>query len=100
MPGASDGRTAHTSSGSRPVSCGACSSITPEPPVDVVALDCALEALAAVDVRKSRMVELRFFGGLSVEETAQVLHVSADTIKRDWRLAKLWLLRELDGDTH
>ena len=66
--------------------------------VDLVALDRALEALAAVDARKSRVIELRFFGGLSVEETADVLHVSTDTVKRDWRLAKLWLLRELDGD--
>jgi DNA-directed RNA polymerase specialized sigma24 family protein len=57
-----------------------------------------LEALAKVDLRKSRTVELRFFGGLSVEETAEVLHVSTDTIKRDWRLAKLWLLRELEGE--
>jgi RNA polymerase sigma factor (TIGR02999 family) len=64
--------------------------------VDVVALDRALTALAEVDRRKSRMVELRFFGGLSVAETAEVLHVSSDTVKRDWRLAKLWLLRELE----
>jgi RNA polymerase sigma-70 factor (ECF subfamily) len=71
--------------------------ITPEPSLDVIALDCALDALAAVDARKARVVELRFFGGLSVEETADVLHVSNDTIKRDWRLAKLWLLRELRG---
>jgi len=70
---------------------------TPEPALDVVALDRALEALAAVDVRQSRVIELRFFGGLSVEETAEVLHVSSDTVKRDWRLAKLWLLRELEG---
>ena len=70
----------------------------PGPAVDVVALDRALEVLAAVDVRKSRMIELRFFGGLSVEETADVLHVSPDTVKRDWRLAKLWLLRALEGD--
>jgi RNA polymerase sigma-70 factor, ECF subfamily len=70
----------------------------PGPAVDVVALDRALEALAAVDVRKSRMIELRFFGGLSVEETADVLHVSPDTVKRDWRLAKLWLLRALNGE--
>jgi RNA polymerase sigma-70 factor (ECF subfamily) len=70
----------------------------PGPTVDVVALDRALEALAAVDVRKSRTIELRFFGGLSVEETADVLHVSPDTVKRDWRLAKLWLLRALKGD--
>ena len=71
--------------------------LSPEPTVDVLALDRTLEALAAVDVRKSRVIELRFFGGLSVEETAEVLHVSADTVKRDWRLAKLWLLRELEG---
>jgi RNA polymerase sigma-70 factor (ECF subfamily) len=70
---------------------------SPEPAVDVLALDRALDALAAVDVRKGRVIELRFFGGLSVEETAEVLHVSADTVKRDWRLAKLWLLRELEG---
>ena len=73
---------------------------SPEPSLDVVALDRALEALAAVDERKSRVVELRFFGGLSVEETAEVLHLSNDTIKRDWSLAKLWLLRELEGDAH
>ena len=71
---------------------------SPEPTLDVVELDRALEALAAVDARKSRVIELRFFGGLSVEETAEVLHVSHDTVKRDWRLAKLWLLRELEGD--
>jgi RNA polymerase sigma-70 factor (ECF subfamily) len=65
--------------------------------VDLLALDRALETLAAVDSRKSRVIELRFFGGLSVEETAQVLHVSTDTVKRDWRLGKLWLLRELKG---
>jgi len=63
-----------------------------------MALDRALEALAAVDARKSRMIELRFFAGLTVEETAEVLHVSPDTVKRDWRLAKLWLVRELEGD--
>lgn len=65
--------------------------------VDVVALDRALDALAKVDDRKSRIIELRFFGGFSVEETADVLQVSPDTVKRDWRLAKLWLLRELEG---
>ena len=66
-----------------------------EPEFDMVALDRALDAFAAVDARKSRVVELRFFGGLSVEETSEVLHVSTDTVKRDWRLAKLWLRREL-----
>jgi RNA polymerase sigma-70 factor (ECF subfamily) len=69
-----------------------------DPALDVIALDRALDALAAVDARKSRVIELRFFGGLSVEETAEVLHVSPDTVKRDWRLAKLWLLRELEGE--
>ena len=67
------------------------------PSLDLLDLDRALDALAAVDARKAKVVELRFFGGLSVEETADVLHVSNDTIKRDWRLAKLWLLRELRG---
>src|SRR4026208_158037 len=71
--------------------------ISPEPAVDVLALDRALEALAAVDARKSRVIELRFFGGLSVEETADVLHVSADTVKRDWRLGELRLVRGVGG---
>jgi len=71
--------------------------VSNEPGHDLVALDEALEALANVDERKSRMIELRFFGGLSVEETAAVLHVSPDTVKRNWRLAKPWLLRELRG---
>jgi len=62
---------------------------------EVVALDEALTALAAIDLRKSQVVELRYFGGLSVEETAEVLRVSPDTITRDWRLAKLWLVHEL-----
>jgi RNA polymerase sigma factor (TIGR02999 family) len=69
----------------------------PELTLDVVALDRALDRLAAVDARKSRVIELRFFGGLSVAEPAEVLGLSADTIKRDWRLAKLWLLRDLEG---
>ena len=68
-----------------------------EADINLLALDRALQTMAAVDGRKSRVVELRFFGGLSVEEIAQVLHVSTDTVKRDWRLAKLWLLRELRG---
>lgn len=62
---------------------------------DLVALDEALETLATVDERKSKTVELRFFGGLSVEETAEVLKVSVDTVMRDWKFAKVWLLREL-----
>jgi len=62
---------------------------------ELVALDDALDALDAFDPRKSRVVEMRYFGGLSVEETASVLKVSPDTVMRDWRLAKTWLLREL-----
>jgi RNA polymerase sigma factor (sigma-70 family) len=61
----------------------------------LVALDDALNALAKVDPRKARVIELRFFGGLSVEETAEVLKVSADTVMRDWRLARVWLLAEI-----
>jgi RNA polymerase sigma factor (TIGR02999 family) len=64
---------------------------------DLVALDDALQALEAVHPRKSQVVELRFFGGLSLEESAEALRVSVDTVKRDWRFAKLWLLRELTG---
>ena len=66
-----------------------------EPGRDLVALDDALEALGALDERKSRVIEMRFFGGLTVEETAEALHVSPETVKRDWKLAKAWLLREL-----
>jgi RNA polymerase sigma factor (TIGR02999 family) len=62
---------------------------------DLVQLDEALQALAATDARKGRVVELRFFGGLSVEETAQVLEVSPQTVLRDWRLSKVWLLRHM-----
>ena len=72
--------------------------ITPEQDPDVVALDEALNALAAIDERKGRVVELRFFGGLNIEETAEVLKVSPDTVMRDWRLAKAWLLRELSAE--
>jgi RNA polymerase sigma factor (TIGR02999 family) len=66
-----------------------------EDPHDLIAIDQALEALAAQYERKSQVVELRFFGGLSVEETAEVLEVSEETIMRDWKFAKNWLLREL-----
>jgi len=63
--------------------------------VDMTALDQALDALAVLDARKARVVELRFFGGLTVEETARVLQVSVETIQRDWRLARSWLLKTL-----
>jgi RNA polymerase sigma factor (TIGR02999 family) len=62
---------------------------------DLVALDDALKALESVDNRQARVVELRFFGGLSVDETAAVLHVSPDTVMRDWKFAKAWLHREI-----
>lgn len=68
------------------------------PDRDLVALDDALEALARVDERKSRVIEMRFFGGLSVKETAEALHVSPETVMRDWKMAKAWLLRELRPD--
>ena len=64
---------------------------------DLVSIDDALNALAVVDSRKAQVVEMRFFGGLSVEETAEALKVSVDTVMRDWKLAKAWLLRELSG---
>lgn len=70
-------------------------SVCNERDANLLALDDALRALAVVDERKSKVVELRFFGGLSIEETAEVLRVSVETIVRDWRLAKVWLLREL-----
>jgi len=71
--------------------------LSPERSRDLVALDDALAALAKADLRKSQVVELRFYGGLSVEETAEVLKVSPETVMRDWKLAKLWLLREMSG---
>jgi RNA polymerase sigma factor (TIGR02999 family) len=67
---------------------------------DILSLDDALHSLWAVDARKGQVVELRFFGGLSVEETASVLKVSKETVFRDWRLAKSWLLRELSKGGH
>lgn len=65
---------------------------------DLVAIDDALKTLAAVHPRKAEVVEMRFFGGLNLEETAAALEVSVDTVKRDWRFAKLWLRRELDPE--
>jgi RNA polymerase sigma factor (TIGR02999 family) len=65
---------------------------------NLVAIDDALTRLDAVHPRKGQVVELRFFGGLSLDETAEALHVSRDTVKRDWRFAKLWLLRELRNE--
>jgi RNA polymerase sigma factor (TIGR02999 family) len=69
--------------------------LSAEPGRDLLALDDALDALAKVDERKSRVIELRFFGGLSVKETAEALGVSPETVMRDWKLAKAWLQRQL-----
>jgi RNA polymerase sigma factor (TIGR02999 family) len=72
--------------------------VSSEPEATLVALDEALRRLADIDRRKSQVVELRFFGGLDVKETAEVMKVSPDTVMRDWKMAKVWLLRELDGE--
>lgn len=69
--------------------------VSREPRQDLVALDDALTALSEIDPRKGQVVEMRYFGGLSVEETAEALQVSTGTVMRDWRLAKMWLLHEL-----
>jgi RNA polymerase sigma factor (TIGR02999 family) len=69
--------------------------VTDEPGADLVAIHDALNALEVVDERKSRVVELRFFGGLSVKETAEVLDISSETVMRDWKLAKAWLTRQM-----
>ena len=74
--------------------------VAPQSDTDMAALDAAMEKLAVVDERKSRVVELRFFGGLTVQESAEVLKVSQDTVLRDWKMAKVWLLRELNGEGH
>ena len=82
----------------QPLSLDEAPPIAVERGADLVALDDALTALAAVDPRKSRLVELRFFGGLTEDEAAEVLHISPDTVTRDWKLAKVWLRRELSRE--
>jgi RNA polymerase sigma factor (TIGR02999 family) len=72
--------------------------VTANPSLDLVTLERALTKLEAVDSRKSSVVEMRFFGGLSLKETAEALKISPDTVTRDWNLAKAWLLREMDGE--
>lgn len=81
------------------VSLSDAASFAPQPDADVVKLDDALDALAKIYPRKARVVELRFFGGLSLTEIAEVLKVSADTVWRDWDLAKTWLWREMKGNS-
>jgi RNA polymerase sigma factor (TIGR02999 family) len=85
--------------GGRRVSLEEARAVSQETNPDVLALDAALQALEHAHARKARVVEMRFFGGLSLEETSAVLQVSVDTVKRDWRFAKLWLLKELSGAT-
>jgi RNA polymerase sigma factor (TIGR02999 family) len=81
--------------GAERVSLDTSAVVSPEARGDLLAIDEALNRLAAVDERKSQVVELRFFGGLSAKETAEVLKVSPETVLRDWKLAKAWLLGEL-----
>ncbi|HZM86709.1 MAG TPA: sigma-70 family RNA polymerase sigma factor [Blastocatellia bacterium] len=83
--------------GKRKVTLDDALEVSPRQDADLVLLDDALNALAIVDDRKRKVVELRFFGGLTVEETAHVLEVSSDTVMRDWKMAKVWLLREMSG---
>jgi RNA polymerase sigma factor (TIGR02999 family) len=80
------------------VSMGAAERLAKRESHELIALDDALKALAELDERRSRIVELRFFGGLSVEETAEVLQVSPRTVAREWRLAQAWLYRELSKE--
>lgn len=84
--------------GAQRVSLDEALAVSDKQAADVLALDEALNRLAAFDERKSRVVELRYFSGLSVEETAEVLQVSAVTVMREWRLAKAWLRNELSGE--
>jgi RNA polymerase sigma factor (TIGR02999 family) len=74
--------------------------VAERPREDLAALDDALATLESIDSRKSQVVEMRFFGGLTIDETAEALQVSRDTVKRDWTFAKLWLLRELQRSAH
>jgi RNA polymerase sigma factor (TIGR02999 family) len=82
----------------RPLELQEALAVTGGPGADLVAVDDALKALAAMDPRKSQVVELRFFGGLSAKETGEVLKVSTETVLRDWKLAKSWLRRELSKE--
>lgn len=81
--------------GAHPISLDENLDLSPQKSASLVAIDEALDALAAFDPRKSKVVELKFFGGLTTEEIGQVLHVSPQTVLRDWKLARSWLLREM-----
>jgi len=86
-------------SGARAISIEEEPGVAQGPAHDILALDDALQRLASFDPRKSQIVELRFFGGLTLEETADVLRVSSRTIQREWELAKVWLAREMNAET-
>jgi RNA polymerase sigma factor (TIGR02999 family) len=90
-------RSLRRGGGAQAVSLDEALVVSPKPGADLVALDDAIQTLAAKDPRRGRVVELRFFGGLSVAETAEVLQVSAETVMHDWKLAKAWLQRELEA---
>lgn len=91
------GRFQKRGAGAAPVSLDQAAVLTPAASPDLLAIDEALSRLAELDARKGQVVELRFFGGLSVRETAQALGVSPETVLREWKLAKSWLLTKLDG---
>ena len=84
--------------GARVISLEEAPGVSRGPAHDILALDDALQRLVVIDPRKSQIVELRFFGGLSLEETAEVLNVSSRTIRREWELAKVWLAREMNSE--
>jgi RNA polymerase sigma factor (TIGR02999 family) len=92
---ARSGRYQKRGGGAHQVSLAEALEVNGEAGADIIALDEALKTLAAMDERKSQIVEMRFFGGLSVEETAEVLKLSPETVMRDWKKAKLWLMQEL-----
>jgi RNA polymerase sigma factor (TIGR02999 family) len=87
----------HRGAGAAKVTLNEALLVADAPDVDIIALSEALDAFAQIDERKSRVVELRYFGGLTTEETAEALGISAETVARDWRLARAWLRRELGG---
>jgi RNA polymerase sigma factor (TIGR02999 family) len=92
-------RAARHGGAGRRVSLDEAAVITPEKHIDLIALDEALDRLAKLDLRKSQIIEMRYFGGMSVEETAEFLGVSPITVKREWLKARAWLYRELDKDS-
>ncbi len=95
VDGARARRSAKRGGGGQPVPLDAAIAVSPAITTDILAIDAALDALARSDPRKAEVVELRFFGGLTVEETAETLKISPESVMRDWKLAKFWLLREL-----